>query len=208
MSETDTKSRDRSRTTERLIQAAIDILREEGFDRLGVNAVAERAGVSKVLIYRYFGDYDGLLTAVADRVTPLDPGFAKRILSTTGDTAAPAEVVRHIVDALHRSVAENELLQQILIWELSEDNDLTRAMARQREETGRAQSEALRTFLRSKGVDDKVDVDALVALITAGVFYLTLRSRTVEQFNGIDLRSDEGWERIADALPALLRPVR
>ncbi len=192
--------RNRSKTGEKLIQATIAILREEGFDHLGVNAVAERAGVSKVLIYRYFGDYGGLLRAVAERVTPLDADFAKNILTGTGDAASPAEVVRSVVHGLHRAVAENELLQQVLIWELSTDNELTAAMARQREETGRAQTEALRSFLRSKKVDADIDVDALVALITAGVFYLTLRSRTVDQFNAIDLKSEEGWDRIAGAL--------
>lgn len=200
MQETDTKRRDRAKTRERLIQAMIDILRDQGFERLGVNAVAERAGVSKVLIYRYFGDYDGLLQVVAERITPLDHGLAKRILLEAGENAPPAEVARNIVHGLHRAVADNELLQQVLIWELSTENELTAAMARQREETGRAQTEAFRTFLSSKQIGGDVDIDAVITLITAGVFYLTLRSRTVDQFNGIDLHSDEGWDRIARAL--------
>ena len=208
MEHTEEKKRDRSKTRQRLIQATIDILREEGFDRLGVNAVAERAGLSKVLIYRYFGDYKGLLQAVAERVTPIDPDFANRVLEVTGENVSPAEVMRTIVHSLHRTVADDELLQQILIWELSADNELTTAMASQREETGRAQSEALRTFLRSRHTGNDIDIDALVALLTAGVFYLTLRSRSVEQFNAIDLQSDEGWERLASVLLPLFSPNR
>lgn len=197
-------TRDREQTKERLIEAAIGILREKGFESLGVNAVAERAGVSKVLIYRYFGDYDGLLRVVAGRVTPLDPSFAERMLQVTEGDPSPANIIRTVVHGLHRVVAENELLQQVLIWELSSDNELTAAMARQREETGVAQTEALRSFLRNRGVAEELDVDALVALVTAGVFYLTLRSRQVETFNGVDLRSEAGWDRIASALTPLV----
>jgi len=197
-------TRDREQTKERLIEAAIDILRENGFESLGVNAVAERAGVSKVLIYRYFGDYNGLLRVVAGRVTPLDPSFAERMLQVTEGDPSPANIIRTVVHGLHRVVAENQLLQQVLIWELSAENELTAAMARQREETGVAQTKALRSFLRSQGVAEDLDVDALVALVTAGVFYLTLRSRQVETFNGVDLRSEAGWERIASALIPLV----
>lgn len=197
-------TRDREQTKERLIEAAIGILREKGFESLGVNAVAERAGVSKVLIYRYFGDYDGLLRVVAGRVTPLDSSFAERMLQVTEGDPSPANIIRTVVHGLHRVVAENQLLQQVLIWELSAENELTAAMARQREETGVAQTEALRSFLRARGVAEDLDVDALIALVTAGVFYLTLRSRQVETFNGVDLRSEAGWDRIASALTPLV----
>lgn len=52
---------DKAVTIQRLKEAVRAIVAEEGVEALGVNAVAERAGVSKVLIYRYFGSFDGLL---------------------------------------------------------------------------------------------------------------------------------------------------
>lgn len=53
-------ARDRVRTEERILAAVGAILAEAGGSRrIGVNAVAARAGVDKVLIYRYFGGLEG-----------------------------------------------------------------------------------------------------------------------------------------------------
>jgi AcrR family transcriptional regulator len=54
-------TKNRSETEKNILAAVTGIVRERGFGALGVNAVAEAAGVSKVLIYRYFGSYRGLL---------------------------------------------------------------------------------------------------------------------------------------------------
>jgi AcrR family transcriptional regulator len=60
-----TRPRDREQTKNLLVEAAVAILEESGFSALGINSVAEKAGVNKVLIYRYFGGLPGLLRAVA-----------------------------------------------------------------------------------------------------------------------------------------------
>ncbi len=70
------------RTRERLIEAAEGELLEHG--RIEVTRVAERAGASLGLLYRYFADKDALVAAVVDRFydryeeavfsTPAPPG--------------------------------------------------------------------------------------------------------------------------------------
>ena len=59
--------KNRPETEENILEAVTRLVEEHGFGALGVNAVAERAGVSKVLIYRYFGGYRGLLEEWASR---------------------------------------------------------------------------------------------------------------------------------------------
>ena len=49
------KRRNRQMTMERILRAMGDTMAERGTEKAGINAVAERAGVNKVLIYRYFG---------------------------------------------------------------------------------------------------------------------------------------------------------
>ena len=44
---------------------------ENGFDQLGINRVATRSGVNKILIYRYFGGLSGLLEAYYQRTRPI-----------------------------------------------------------------------------------------------------------------------------------------
>ncbi len=48
-------TRSKETTRLRLISAVGTLLARQGFNALGINAVAEEAGVDKVLIYRYFG---------------------------------------------------------------------------------------------------------------------------------------------------------
>lgn len=198
------RQRDRQRTQQKLVQAAIDIVRERGFTGLGINAIAERAGVSKVLLYRYFGDLSGLYRAVAEEVDPLQSQAAHRLLSELDPSLPPDEVIRRVVVELHRAIKHDELTKNLLIWELSNQNTITEAFSAARERTGVELSERFRDRLVGTETAENVDVNALLAIVTAGVFYLTLRSDSVDVYNGIDISSEEGWERIASALAELL----
>lgn len=53
--------KNRMQTERKLIDAVDYIVKTKGFGGLGVNKVAKQAGVSKVLIYRYFGNLEKLL---------------------------------------------------------------------------------------------------------------------------------------------------
>lgn len=62
-----TPARNRDRTCQRILDAAADLLAEEGFTAWSVNGLAGRAGVGKPLLYRYFGDFPGVLDALVMR---------------------------------------------------------------------------------------------------------------------------------------------
>ena len=53
--------KDRELTQQKILQAVDNIIANDGFERLGVNVIAQKAGVSKMLIYRYFGGLDDLI---------------------------------------------------------------------------------------------------------------------------------------------------
>ena len=58
----------RSQTRANIIEAAAELLHEDGPAALTTRGVAQRAGVQAPTIYRLFGDKDGLLEAVAEHV--------------------------------------------------------------------------------------------------------------------------------------------
>ena len=58
----------RGEQRERIVAAGTRLLRERGADSVTTRAVAAEAGVQAPAIYRLFGDKDGLLQAVAQRV--------------------------------------------------------------------------------------------------------------------------------------------
>ena len=50
-----TGERDREATEKRLLDTIGKMIAEDGFEKIGINAIATQSGVSKILIYRYFG---------------------------------------------------------------------------------------------------------------------------------------------------------
>ena len=55
--------RNKEQTKQSLLDAVDSLVEESGYEALGINAVAAKAGVSKMLIYRYFGSLEGLIAA-------------------------------------------------------------------------------------------------------------------------------------------------
>ena len=70
--------RDRTRT--RLVEAAVDVIKEKGYDRTTLEEVARRAGMTRGAIYNNFKDKEDLLLAAAvTRWKPVAPRLKKGI---------------------------------------------------------------------------------------------------------------------------------
>ncbi|MCR9142999.1 MAG: TetR/AcrR family transcriptional regulator [bacterium] len=96
--------RNRAATRERLLGAAEQLLIKKGFQAMGVNAVAARAGIDKVLIYRYFGGFDGLLESIANE-REIWPELALPEILTDG---AKTERTRNKSGEARKTGGENE----------------------------------------------------------------------------------------------------
>jgi AcrR family transcriptional regulator len=53
--------RKRESTKQRILNAAINLLAEVGYDNLSITAIADAADVGRGTVYRYFGDLDGVV---------------------------------------------------------------------------------------------------------------------------------------------------
>jgi len=193
--------RDRAKTEQRMIRAVGLVLARDGFRALGVNAVAREAGVDKVLIYRYFGGLPDLVAAYG-RAGDFWPSLEEMTASGEGAfEALPAQtrlmlVFRNFAEALRR----RPITLEILAWEMVERNELTAILEEVRERTGLALVERLGDL-----VEAGIDVAALATIFGGAISYLAARARLIRVYNGIDLRTDEGWvrlERFAEATVA------
>lgn len=52
---------------ERILQAALDILNQEGFEELSIRAIAERLGISHMTFYTYFRSREELMMTLDER---------------------------------------------------------------------------------------------------------------------------------------------
>lgn len=191
--------RNRDRTTRQLIEAVGRVLARDGFERCGVNTVAREAGLDKVLIYRYFSGMPGLLTAYGESNTfwpTVDEilGENRRALSLP-----LGERLEMILDALLEALRSRPETLAIMAWELIQRNPLTDMLAEVREKWGReliAQSAFDADAYGELGEDGI----ALTNLVVAGIQYLLLRARTVDDYGGLALNTDDGWQRIRRAI--------
>lgn len=192
--------RDRAQTERKIIEAVSLIVKEQGISSVGINSVSRKAEVSKVLIYRYFGDLGGLLTAWAKEnnywlqtAKELDYEEVSR-LSIEEKRGLTSDIFRKQISGIR----ENKVMRELLRWQLQEENEICTRISEETEKNGLALTQAMRTNLKTE-----MDVEAIIAVITAGVTYLGIVADTVPVFNGVNLRSKKGINRIASAASAL-----
>jgi AcrR family transcriptional regulator len=77
--------RDADATRNALIAAARELFACDGFDRTTVRAIADRAGVNQALLFRYFGNKEGLFAEAirGEALALLDEGPRTELLERT-----------------------------------------------------------------------------------------------------------------------------
>lgn len=117
--------RSRANTEEKFLQATLGLIAQGKYSVLGINVIAHQAGADKVLIYRYFGNLNGLLKRVAEsrqwlpllddilRALPLEPG------------SSATATMHDLVDRIVRHIRNDEAIINILRWRKAETNPLT-----------------------------------------------------------------------------------
>lgn len=110
--------RNAERTRSKILDAARRILARDGFAGLGVNALASEAGVGKPLVYRYFGDMEGVAAAMVEASQAKDAvGAGTALLSaiSAGDS-------EQAIDALMRygrGLAGDRARRDLIAWSLA-----------------------------------------------------------------------------------------
>lgn len=190
------RTRDAEATRSRILEAVGRLLVREGFGALGVNAVAREAAADKVLIYRYFGGMEGLVEAWA-RDTDFWP-TVEEVLGVAPERD-PAALAAGLLKRHLQALRKRPHTLAILAWETALDHPLNAILARVREERAAELLEALPAGFH----DAKADLEAISAILGAGMQYLLLRSRSVAVFSGVPIASEEGWQRLEAALDTL-----
>lgn len=115
---TRTLTKDQQARRERLIDAARDLAREGGYPAVTMHDVADRAGVARATVYRYFATKDHLLTEVAAT-------WAHRI---TGDIDAlavgetPVERLTALLERIVEVAAQERTLTSAIIQAVTSDD--------------------------------------------------------------------------------------
>lgn len=192
----------REHTRAKLIKSVGKVLAKSGFKGLGVNKVAKEAGVDKVLVYRYFGglpeligEYsrtEGFWPTVDELVGP-DPNRLREL--------PPDRQVAEFFKSFLAALRKRPVTQEILAWELLERNELSKQLEEIRVRT------ILEYFEFLEDIPDDDILSAIVVLMGGAVNQLLVKSRINNSLGGIDLTSEEGWNRINEGIDLLLTGI-
>jgi len=190
--------RNKELTKKKIITAVGDIFKEEGYEGIGINKIAKKAGVDKKLIYRYFNSMDELLEAY---VVEKDYWMT---FSNKNEEAHPPKAYQNNKD-LFIDLFQNQWkffssepeMQSLIMWELSGESELMKSIHNVREMFGQGVFKLTDEHFKDSGVN----IRAISALIVGGIYYAILHSR----HNGniicdVDVRSKEGNKEMLKAI--------
>ncbi|MGB0258568.1 MAG: TetR/AcrR family transcriptional regulator [Coraliomargarita sp.] len=123
------QKRSRPLTEQKFQNAVLQLVAEQGCSGIGVNNVAHLAGADKVLIYRYFGNIDGLLQRVAESRDWLPS--VNELLSEVAEGRNGASALRTISNHLVREFRSDSTVSQLLTWRKAHPDPLTKHFAAQ-----------------------------------------------------------------------------
>ncbi len=185
----------------RFLQAGRDILAAGG--ELGVNAVAKKTGLNKVLLYRYFEDWNGYLSCLADELNlwkDIRIEFLSGLEAGLWNDAASA--ASWVLRTYQGRLRADEVLLTIMATERSRSSPLRRRIDDEQEAEGTLILQAL--FRRWPEVPRESAL-AISAVMTAGLNHLALRARVSPLFNSLDITQEDTWEILMREIEMLLR---
>ena len=187
--------KNREQTEEKILEAVGSIIENQGFEKVGINAIATEAGVSKMLIYRYFGGVEELIAQYLIQkdywantdAAMINPG-------AVGDSIK--SMFRRQVEQLRNDIT----LRRSYRWELFTDNQNIRQLRNRREENG---CRLIKMVSALTGCPD-AQVAALASILSASISYLALLEDQCQSYNGICLQTDEGWNQLMQGIEMII----
>ncbi len=150
-----------------LIDAVGSVLKKHGFAKLGINLVAEEAKVDKNVIYRNFEDFNKLLEAYVEK-----QDFWFMALKEHGSEAIKDKraFMKYMLADQVKVIYSNKELQQLLLWELGDQDDFTTNVAIKREILAKGIFDQYRSLLDDYGVK----FNFIIAILISSIYYLIL----------------------------------
>ena len=187
--------RDRETTERRLLDTIGQMITESGFEKIGINAVASQSGVSKILIYRYFGSVEGLMAAYIRQ-----HDFWINFPQELPDRSQLPTFLKNMFKEQIEQLRSNPTLKRLYRWELSSDNAIVMTLREQREKAG---MQRLTKISELTGYSLE-ELAALATILTASITYLVMLEEFCPVYNGIPLNKDAGWKQIIEGINTLI----
>lgn len=169
-------------------KAAITQIKKKGFARALVTDIVKRAKIEPIVFYNRFKNLDEFYDSFVKR-------YDYWISDLTRDLNKDLDTEEGYVGALHTvfdALLEDNLMAELLRWEIAEGTPITERTAKLRE----IDLSMLIEQFEQKFAARDIDGVAISALMIAGIYFMVLH-KDRSAFGGIDINTDEGRKRIS-----------
>lgn len=143
-----------------MIDAAVDLFSEEGYSAVSTRRIAERAGCSETLLFRYFGDKRGLLMAICN--TLRDDEHHEEAAPESHDVR---EFIEHFLISEFHALKRQAASLKVVIAALINDPEMTTDFEQKHNEAVDRVARGLRKFQESGALAANVDVISMASAI-------------------------------------------
>ena len=179
---------------ESILDAANQLIENDGFSKLTVTGIIHLAEIEPVQFYHR---YEDLNKFIDEYVKKYDYWF-NDIIKSQKQSSNDKELYTNILTGLFHSLSENKAMQELLKWELANNNETSQRTAWLRElHTLPLCQKYSRLFS-----DTDIDIVTISALIIGGIYYLILHDE-LSTFSGINLKMESDRQRVIKAINKL-----
>lgn len=193
--------RKRRRTSQEIEEAVFlateKLVKEKGFNNVAFTEIMKLAEVEPQVMYRRFSNIEDLYDKFIRRYDYWLLDLAEYRL----DENDPIASMKNVLIGLATSLYENQVMQKILVWEVSDNNKLTSRNALNRE----IHTLPVLDFFR-KNMPPGVNFNIFTSLLIGGIYHLILR-RDRSSFCGIDFNTDKGKSILVDGVTQVIDAV-
>jgi AcrR family transcriptional regulator len=193
------RARNAAATREAILQSALAAFSRHGYDGIGVREIAQAAGVTAVLVNRYFGSKEELFAAA------VETAFAGRASLFEGDSSLLAQ--RLTADVVTKCEKDAERINVFFLLLRSAPNP--RAAEILRDSIARHFERPLKAVLRGPRAGERA---AMILAVIAGLslFRQVIGSKALADANAASLSGDlkRMFQRLIDSAASRESPVR
>ncbi len=184
-----------STTRERILDVALELFTEQGFDNTSLREIAERLGFTKAALYYHFASKDDILMALHLRLHAFGRRAMAELDEGPGDVARWLELLDEMID---------EMLAYRLIFVMHERNQaaLEKLHRKEHDQEHADLQEYLRTLLADRSLPTPVRVRMAFAI--GGVMTNLVLAGTAFE----DVASQELGQQLRDAVHDLFMAAR
>ncbi len=178
-----------------VLDAVTSVIEDVGFSKVTLKEIAIRAKIEASVFYRRYNNLDELFDHYTRKYDYWFGSIALNMPKNLNDE----EAFKWIIQSLAKELYNNKIMQRLLIWELCDENPVTRRTATQREALNKSLIQLLEQRFEGAGLD----MNVLTALCISGLYYLILH-QNISKFCDVDFSSRAGRKRLDKALDQLI----